>query len=171
MDVCARTGSDFSAAKIYGVWLAWAFGGGWYTCALLTSDKEIFQPTRVTEQRSLKHRLEGVQGLKQANMAACNRFPYTHSALPAKNASIWLVHTRGWWCWGSPLESSEWFKVAWFVCCLSCFGGLSQPSQSAMSAAAGHVTCGDRTNSCQLLWSQKLTALTRRRCPRLINMA
>lgn len=28
-------------------------------------------------------------------MAACNRFPYTHSALPAKNASIWLVHTHG----------------------------------------------------------------------------
>lgn len=28
------------------------------------------QPTRVTEQRSLKHSWKGIQGLKQANMAA-----------------------------------------------------------------------------------------------------
>lgn len=92
---CVLALECLSAAKIYRLWLAWASGGGCYTCALLTSDKETFQPTRVTEQRSLKHRLEGIQGLKQANMAACNWCPYTHNALPAKNTPIWLVHGTG----------------------------------------------------------------------------
>lgn len=89
---------DLSAAKIYRGMTGLRFGGGCYTCVSLTSDKEIFQPTRVTEQRSLKHRLEGIWGsggLKQANMAACNRFPYTHNA-PDSEECFYLVgpHTE-----------------------------------------------------------------------------
>lgn len=95
MDVCSHW--DYSVLRRYTGydWLELLDGAVCYTCALLTSDKETFQPTRVTEQRSLKHRLEGIQGLKQANMAAYNWCLYTHSALPAKNTPIWLVHGTG----------------------------------------------------------------------------
>ena len=53
-----------------------------------------------------------------------------------------------------------------FLGCLICllsflFQGLSQPFRSAICAAAGNVICGDGINSCQLLWSQKVTVLTR----------
>lgn len=93
--MCARSGWDDSALlALCGVRLACASGGGCYTCALLTSDKEIFQPTRVTEQRSLKHRSEGTRGLKQANTAA-----QTDVLIPTKHCQRqppgWLVHALG----------------------------------------------------------------------------
>lgn len=34
-------------------------------------------------------------GTEAGQYGSFNRFPYTHNALTAKNASIWLVHTLG----------------------------------------------------------------------------
>lgn len=97
---------------------------------------------------------------KQANMAACNRFPYTHNA-PDSKECFYLVgpHT------GQSGTRVHHGRVANFFfffpfrlidqfVFVFLLGTLSQPFQSAMGSAAGNEICSDNNNSCQFLWSQ-----------------
>lgn len=101
---------------------------------------------------------------KQANMAACNRFPYTHNA-PDSKECFYLVgpHTGQ---SGTRVHHGRvanfFFLLGWLISLFLSFllGALSQPFQSAMGSAAGNEICSDNNNSCQFLWSQWWTVST-----------